>query len=65
MIKLEELYFDEVFEQFHFQDLNNYNSYYNDIRPILYTKILNNYPKKIDKIKSLSQESLRINKHNG
>ena len=65
MIKLEELYFDEVFEQFHFQDLNNYNSYYNDIRPILYTKISNNYPKKIDTIKLLSQESLRINKYNG
>ena len=63
MIKLEELYFDEVFEQFHFQDLNNYNSYYNDIRPIPYTKILNNYPKKIDTIKLLSQESLRINKY--
>jgi len=59
MIKLEKIDYKRVFQKFIWKDLTSFCS-------IPYTPrsmILNNCPKQFDTIKSLSQESLRINKY--
>ena len=60
MIRLEKIDLKRVFQKFIWKDLTSFCSIPYKPRSM----ILNNCSKKFDTIKSLSQESLRVNKHN-